>query len=488
LNWRIHSPINILSALIVFKGLPKKENLIKLNPDKAQTFVRRGREAAGLFESNMAELPKCNQIFLLTISRKMFMRFMKWFLLVMIIILMAACATSRDKGLPLGVEVNCPDGKRQAIDCRMAFEQFKYTLNFDIKTIKETQVGFGLGVQPLINLDSITGDLLAHLRQVCIEYNNCLLTREEYVKETKYLREAQAKIRKAASSMLGFGPSTPANFPLPTEGGGWGAKPGGWGAKPKLEKQEINQPRMPAISPDMTEDVVLQELDNLDKKMISLAEQRKILISKGGGTEAIEMAKTDETEITGGIQLEYSITARRKIGVQKGITNYESIKFYPGATLRSGDQLKIHFITDNDGFVYVINFDSSGKVQTIFPHPEVGFDNKVRAKQRYELPPLTSWYFLDEVKGKETMYIIATRFPVRNLDALLLDLKKGEKDPRSKLQSSRLRGALDVLTRGIGGVISDPEDTTGTSVQSKDKETTPEKSQITTIRIDFNHQ
>jgi len=86
------------------------------------------------------------------------------------------------------------------------------------------------------------------------------------------------------------------------------------------------------------------------------------------------------------------------------------------------------------------------------------------------------------------MYIIAASFPIRNLDALLSDLKKGEKDPRSNLQTARLRGSLDVLTRGIGGVISDPEDTTGTSIQSTDKEATYDKSQITTVRIDFNHQ
>ena len=394
---------------------------------------------------------------------------------------MTACATSRDQGLPTGVEINCPEGKRQAIDCRMAFEQFRTTLKFDVKVIHEMGGGIGLGAQQLINLDSITGDLLAHLRQVCVEYNSCVLSREEYAEETKYLRRAQAQIRKTASVLPGgaSSPSTP--FMLPMDAGESGLKP-----KPALQKTKPS--KSPKVRPDITEDQVLQELDGLDKQVMSLAGDRGNLKSKGGTAEAVEKAKTGKPEITGGIRLDYSLTARRKIEAPRGMTTYENIKFYPGATLRSGDQFKIQFVTDNDGYVYVINFDPTGKVQTIFPHPEVGVDNRVRAGQRYELPPSSSWYFMDEVKGKETMYIIAAPFPVRNLDALLLDLKRGDKGARSQLQSARLRGALDVLTRGIGGVISDPEDTTGAGVQSPDKEAGPERSQITTVRIEFNHQ
>ncbi|HWR57322.1 MAG TPA: DUF4384 domain-containing protein [Thermodesulfovibrionales bacterium] len=416
------------------------------------------------------------------------MLFMKWFS-VIIISLMTACATSGPQGLPSGVEIKCPDGKRQAIDCRMAFEQFRTTLKLDVKAIKEMGGGIDLGAQSLVNLDSITGDLLAHLRQVCIEYNNCLLTRQEYIQETKYIRRAHAKIRNIASIQQGDGaniatiqqvnePSAP---PSPEDT--VGTEP-----KPKPGSQKIKNPKGSTASRAASEDWILQELDSLDNKIRSLATKKGIPISKGGDTEIIKISKPDEPEVTGGIHLEYSLKARRKSGVQKGVTNYEDIKFYPGDTLKSGDQFKIHFMTDNDGYVYVINFDSSGKVQTIFPHPDIGSDNKVRARQRYVLPPSKKWYFLDEVKGKETMYIIAVPFPIRNLDALLSDLRKGGKDTHSKIESARLRGSLDVLTRGIGGVMSEPEYTTGTSIQSADKEDTYRKSQITTIRIDFNHQ
>ena len=142
----------------------------------------------------------------------------KFLVLLCMSLLFTACATFKE-GAPTGKEVVCPDGNRPLMDCRMAFEQYQRTLKLDVGVIEQFGAGIGFGVQPLISLDSITGDLLAHQHQVCVEYNNCLISKGEYVAEQRYLRRAQMKIREMANTAkIGFdGTPPPVSMPRPED-------------------------------------------------------------------------------------------------------------------------------------------------------------------------------------------------------------------------------------------------------------------------------
>jgi hypothetical protein len=349
-----------------------------------------------------------------------------------LVFMVAACATSRG-GAPTGEQVVCPDGKRPLMDCRMAFEQYQRTLKFDLGVIQTfgTGIGAGIGAQPLISLDSITGDLLAHQQQICIEYNHCLISANEYVAEQRYLRYAQMKIRGLAD----------------TAKSGMGGVPVSSVAPISVEQSQLPGGVQPG-SGFSGSNAILDEINNLDQKIQTLAQKRGVQVGAG----SVQTPVIIDSGTPRKINIEYSLKARRiKSSSPAGVPEYEPVRLYAGATLKSGDQFRINFMTDGDGYVYVVNFDSQGKASIIFPHPEAGSNNEVKTGQTYEIPSSPAhWYYLDESKGQETLYIVASPFPIPNLDSLVSDLKQGKDVPQSSLKTARLRGSLEALTRGVG--------------------------------------
>lgn len=388
------------------------------------------------------------------------MRNGKFLVFLCTIIMLTACATFKE-GAPTGKEIVCPDGNRPQMDCRMAFEQYQRTLKFDIGVIESFGTGIGFGAQPMISLDSITGDLLAHQHQVCIEYNNCLISKNEYVAEQRYLRRAQMKIREMANTAKSGLEGTPPPVAVPNPEYQIPASDGATGDA-KL-----------SFSVGTAGTAILDELKNLDQKFQDLVQKRGVQVGVGN----VPMAATADPQTLKKINVEYSLRARRQKGVSTaGTPEYEPLRIHSGATLKSGDQFKINFMTDSDGYLYVVNFDSQGKALIIFPHPDAGAGNRVKAGQTYEIPSSpANWYYLDDAKGQETLYIVASPFPIPNLDSLVSDLKKSTGSAQSSLKTARLRGSLDALTRGIG-VAAD-----GKSAQD------PKQSVMMTERIDFNH-
>jgi len=351
-----------------------------------------------------------------------------WLIYGFFCLLMAACATTKPEGLPTGITTECPDGTRRVLDCRKAFEQFARTVRFDLGVVKSYAVGVGVGAQNLITLDSVTGDLLAHQRQMCIDYNNCILGREEYKEEMRYLRRAQLKIRQAAY---------------------WASVGSGSGE----EYDEYEEPPFPpGVSYEEDEDfedesryAVLDELDGLSDEL------KEQVASDGGKGVASKDASENSARP---VQLKYSISARRKSTQASATDRVVEMELYPGMELGSGDQFKVRFTPDNDGYVYVLNFDSSGKSQVIFPHPDISLSNEVTANETYEVPPDPhEWYFLDDVAGQETLYLVAVPFPIPNLDKLISELRDASSEIHTRVQTARLRGALEGLTRGVGGIV-----------------------------------
>jgi hypothetical protein len=392
------------------------------------------------------------------------MKITLWITNIILCILIVACASFGPEGLPTGLTTECPDGQRQVMDCRKAFEQFARTVRFDLGIVQSKVVGVGLGAQSLITLDTITGDLLAHSRQICIDYNNCILSKEEYKEETRYLRHAQLKIRQAAYlSQLSSGSLAEHDPPSP----------------PGVDAGEYE------TSEDESHNGVLNDLDELNNNIEQLA-----AVSDTERAISVE----GHEEITNPVQLNYSIIVRRKksSGVGQTKKRYERIEFYPGVQLLSGDQFKLRFETDSDGYVYIVNFDSSGKPQTIFPHREIEMDNRVTAGVLYEVPP-DGYYELDTVTGKESIYFIAAPFKIPHVDRLISEPQEGSSEFESRVQSARVRGALDSLTRGIARIVKE-EDSGGvgnkqsaTQKPEAEREEVSQRLGMTAVRIDFDH-
>jgi hypothetical protein len=290
-----------------------------------------------------------------------------------------------------------------------------------------------------------------------------MITSNEYVAEQRYLRRAQMKIREMAN----------------TARIGIEAPPQPFAMQKPADQMPVADATMGDVKPGFSVtgagNTILDELNGLDQKIQALTQKRGIQVGQGNAPIAVVTDPASSRKIG----IEYSLRARREKGVSAaGAPEYEPVRFLPGTTLRSGDQFKINFMANGDGYVYVINFDSQGKALIIFPHPEAGTSNQVKAGQTYEIPASPGhWYYLDDAKGQETLYIVASPFPIPNLDGLVTDLRQGKGGgAQSSLKTARLRGSLDALTRGVG--VSD--ETKGSA--------DPKQSVIMTERIEFGHE
>ena len=139
-----------------------------------------------------------------------------------------------------------------------------------------------------------------------------------------------------------------------------------------------------------------------------------------------------------------------------GVGDLETIE--NGETLQSGDHYKIVFTPDKDCYVYIFQVDSSGQIFQLFPMESfqgvrVDNFNPVKQGKAYILPSPDKAFVLDQKKGIERIYFIASDDRDDQLERLYDDLKKvvnrkksGETmDTRSKLNTYFRRRGIKVV-------------------------------------------
>jgi hypothetical protein len=118
-----------------------------------------------------------------------------------------------------------------------------------------------------------------------------------------------------------------------------------------------------------------------------------------------------------------------------------------GSDPRKGDVVKFSFRTNCDCYVYVLGVDATGYVARVFPEKA---GKPVRANQQYVVPQGTAWYGLDQYKGTEQVFFIASRRPRQDIDKSLQQLAQ---TPRSSLSRNyrpvREAALPDAATRGL---------------------------------------
>jgi hypothetical protein len=120
---------------------------------------------------------------------------------------------------------------------------------------------------------------------------------------------------------------------------------------------------------------------------------------------------------------------------RKGGSNQVELLLEDGSLRSRSDGYFLFFRPEQDCFVYVLQQDSSGK--TVLLTPSMGGSGAVKAGGDYWLPGFGKAYTLDDTKGQEILYILATAEP---LDFASIDLPL----------SQQVRGAVNSLrTRSI---------------------------------------
>jgi hypothetical protein len=137
-----------------------------------------------------------------------------------------------------------------------------------------------------------------------------------------------------------------------------------------------------------------------------------------------------------------------------------------GANKEAGDRFKIVVRTNCDCYLYITSIDGSGWAEPIFPLKDSQTQNPVKKDQEYAFPEGLHWYTLDQIKGIETFYVVASANRRTDLEESMAALAAETRPPVkivAKVEEPPVipRGVGAVNTRGIIKV----QDDTGTSVQ-----------------------
>lgn len=124
------------------------------------------------------------------------------------------------------------------------------------------------------------------------------------------------------------------------------------------------------------------------------------------------------------------------------IANGTLVPVDPGAEFKAGDQIKIQFQSNFEGYIYVVNIAPSGNRRVLFPYTQES-NNAVNPGERYDLPPGSDAIEFDNEKGVEVLQVIMSRDRIAYLDEAL-------KDPERRLAESAASAAAEF--QGGGGI------------------------------------
>jgi len=115
---------------------------------------------------------------------------------------------------------------------------------------------------------------------------------------------------------------------------------------------------------------------------------------------------------------------------------------------QAGDKFRIMFRPHTDGYVYVIAIDGSGWAQGIFPPPTSPLANPVKAGEQYVLPEGNNWFSLDQYKGIETIFFVASQEKRKDIEEILQSIT-GRERPATENPHQVTKVAM--VPYGVGG-------------------------------------
>ncbi len=118
-----------------------------------------------------------------------------------------------------------------------------------------------------------------------------------------------------------------------------------------------------------------------------------------------------------------------------------------------GDKIKIFFAANCACHVYVIGIDATGYVAQIFPEAQGNASSRVAPGARYLVPGGTTWWGLDEYRGIEQIYFIASRERRADIENLVTQLAGQRPAPPANYRSVR-QPAIVPVARGLVQVQS----------------------------------
>lgn len=80
----------------------------------------------------------------------------------------------------------------------------------------------------------------------------------------------------------------------------------------------------------------------------------------------------------------------------------------PATVFDHNDQVRFRFSTNFDGFLYVLNLNTSGKYELLFPREDTGENNRLAASQSYVLPQTKGLFRIAGPAGHDVLYFVVS--------------------------------------------------------------------------------
>ncbi len=103
----------------------------------------------------------------------------------------------------------------------------------------------------------------------------------------------------------------------------------------------------------------------------------------------------------------------------------------------AGDKFRIMFRANTDCYVYVIAIDGSAWVQGVFPPLTSPFANPIVPGEQYVIPEGENWFSLDQFRGIETIFFVASPFKRDDLEGILSKIAGRERHPQDTPEQVR---------------------------------------------------
>jgi hypothetical protein len=131
----------------------------------------------------------------------------------------------------------------------------------------------------------------------------------------------------------------------------------------------------------------------------------------------------------------------------------------PGFVFDKGDRLRFRFRANFDGYLYVMDYGTSGSYSLLFPREETGRENRIEAGKQYQVPATQAWFRIDGPPGHDIVYWMVSPLALASGDAGFtpLPLPKVKPPPKTLLPRCddsifRARGLCIDSSAGLRGV------------------------------------
>jgi hypothetical protein len=149
------------------------------------------------------------------------------------------------------------------------------------------------------------------------------------------------------------------------------------------------------------------------------------------------------------ISLGVAILAQRAGSDQLEIVNDGDVLRDGRGDPSRGDLLRFHFQANCACWVYVIGIDATGYVARIFPDPQEALTNPVRPGVNYLMPGGNYWWALDDHRGIEQIYFVASREPRPDIEAAVESLASQPRQLSAPTYQPVREPAIVPVTRGL---------------------------------------